>query len=405
MKRHLLKKEITTVIFIVMLFVFAIINFIHTFPYFKEMEMGKIENMDEIDTIIQKVDSVINENIYGKYAFIEAQGIWNLILGKNEIDGFGHIKDKNGYLHYTDFWNDQNDDINGLVQTVIDLKDYVKQYDTEVIVLMPPVKDDINDVSYDKGMPYCDKNWVADEYLDKLQKAGINTLDFRKVLKESGLTYKDMFYVTDHHWTTEAVFEAYKSFVNQMDSWYNLNLDPDGLFTDINNYNILKYTDSTLGSHGRDTGIVYAGGLDDFTLMYPKFYTNFKYEWCLTDTTSVLNGRFEETLVSTYNIVNSNIYEQDKYAAYMNAINTVDRVENKMNTEAPKVLFLRDSCTSPFAAFAALNFSQTDLIWTLKLDNDLEDYVDLSDYDYIFVSLYPDSLKNSMFKFNVNESK
>ena len=168
----------------------------------------------------------------------------------------------------------------------------------------------------------------------------------------------------------------------------------------VDNYNILEYKESNLGSHGRGTGIVYAGGLDDFTLMYPKYPTNFKYVWNLAGTESVLYGRFEDTLVSTYNIVNDKIYDQDKYSAYMNAISTYDFIVNNDNVDAPKVLFLRDSCTSPFAAFAAQLFSETDLIWTLKLDNDLDSYVDIAKYDYIIVSLYPDSLKNSMFKFN-----
>ena len=120
---------------------------------------------------------------------------------------------------------------------------------------------------------------------------------------------------------------------------------------------------------------------------------------------SVLNGRFEDTMVSTYNIINSNVYGQDKDAAYMNGIDTYDNIVNNDNTEAPKVLFLRDSCTSPFAAFASQVFSETDLIWTYKLNNDLEEYVDIEKYDYIIVSLYPDSLKDNMFQFNLSESE
>ena len=89
----------------------------------------------------------------------------------------------------------------------------------------------------------------------------------------------------------------------------------------------------------------------------------------------------------------------------MNGIANYDFIDNKKNVDAPKVLFLRDSCTSPFAAFAAQLFSETDLIWSLKLNNDLEDNVDINKYDYIVVSLYPDSLKNSMFNFSMNESE
>ena len=32
-----------------------------------------------------------------------------------------------------------------------------------------------------------------------------------------------------------------------------------------------------MGSQGRDTGEIYAGPLDDYTFIYPKFDTKFKY--------------------------------------------------------------------------------------------------------------------------------
>lgn len=405
MRKHIIKKEITTVIFMLLLFAFAAVNFMHTLPYFKDVETNEIDELGDIQDIIVNVENIMNENVYSKYTFVEAYGLWNLILAKKEVDGFSHIKDDNGYLHYSDFWNDQSDDIDELVNTVLALRDKVEENGTEVIVLMPPVKDDEASVTYGTGMPYCDKNWIADEYLSKLAAAGVNVLDFRETLDESGMSYDEMFYVTDHHWTTQAVFVCYQEFVKQMEAWYDIELDPTGLYTDINNYNVLLYEDATLGSHGRDTGIVYAGGLDDFTLMYPKYYTNFTYTWEINEMESVLNGRFEDTMVSTYNIINSNVYGQDKYAAYMNGIDTYDNIVNNDNTEAPKVLFLRDSCTSPFAAFASQVFSETDLIWTYKLNNDLEEYVDIEKYDYIIVSLYPDSLKDNMFQFNLSESE
>lgn len=403
MKRHIRKKEITSLLFILGLFAFAVINFIHTWPYFQKVTLSEIKDLSRLQQVINQTEDIIDENVYNKYFFVEAYGVWNLILDKKEIDGFAHIKDDEGFLHYSNFWNDSSDDVDSLVDTVVQLQQKTKENGTEVIVVMPPVKDDEEQVSYMDGMPYCDRNWVADSYLEKLQKQGIHVIDFRDTLRQSGMTYDEIFYVTDHHWTTEATFVCYQEFVKQMDDWYNLNLDPDGRYTDINNYNVLEYKDATLGSHGRDTGIVYAGGLDDFTVMYPKYKTNFHYVWNLSDTDQILDGRFEDTVLSTYNIVNSNVYTQDKYSSYMNGIATYDKIENKDKPDAPKILFLRDSCTSPFAAFVAQVFSQTDLVWTYKLDNDLDEYVNIEDYDYIVVSLYPDSLKENMFQFSVGE--
>ena len=405
MKKHIIKKNITSFIFIIMLFVFAGLNFRHTWPKLKNIDLSSVKDISQLQSAVDEAETIIDDNVYQKYAFIEAYGLWHLILDKKEVSGFAHIKDDKGYIHYSDFWNDQNNDISNIVNVVLELKEKVAANGTELIVVMPPVKDSETLVSYETGMPYCDKNWVADEYLRRLEEKGVKIIDFRDTLKKSHLSYSDSFYITDHHWTTTAVFECFVEFTKKMNEWYGEDLDPEKLYTNIDNYNVLEYKDSNLGSHGRGTGIVYAGGLDDFTLMYPKYETDFMYTWSMMGAESVLHGRFEDTLVSTYNIVNDNIYTQDKYASYMNGIANYDFIDNKKNVDAPKVLFLRDSCTSPFAAFAAQLFSETDLIWSLKLNNDLEDYVDINKYDYIVVSLYPDSLKNSMFNFSMNESE
>ena len=399
MRRLIIKKEITSIVFIIMLFVLAGINLYHTLPYLKNVDVSKVENLNNVRTLVSNYESTITENIFGRYSFIEGYGLWNLVLNKKEINGFSHIKDDNGYLHYSDFWNMENNDIDLIVNQILVLEDKVSKYNTEVVIIMPPSKDHDSYVSYQPGMPYPDKNWAADKYMSILESNGIKTIDFRNILLKSGMKYGEMYYVTDHHWTTKAVFYCYTEFVKIMNNWYNLSLDSKGIMTDENNYNILEYRNSNLGSHGRGTGIVYAGGLDDFTLMYPKYPTNMSYTWGVQNAQSVLNGRFEDTVVSTYNIINSNIYTQDKYAAYLNGIADWDKIKNNLNKAGKKVLFLRDSCSSPFAAFASQLFYETDLVWTLKLNFDLEEKFNLEEYDYIFISLYPDNLKENMFRF------
>ena len=387
MRRHIISKVITSLLFIIGLFAFAVINFIHTYPYLKEVSLDKITDLDSLQQVVVQTEDVIDENVYNKYTFIEAHGIWNLLLNKKEIDGFTRIKDEQGLLHCADFWNDYGNVAEDLVDEVMQLQQRVQESGGEVIVLMPPAKDDASQVEYAKGIPYTDKNWVADEYLAKLEENGIHTLDFRETLKASEMTYEEKFYAT---------FLCYQEFVKKMDEWYNLDLDPEGLYTDSQNYNILKYEDSNLGSHGRDTGIAYAGGLDDFIVMYPKYKTSFHYEW----DGQVVDGRFEDTVLCVYNLINDHIYTQDKYSTYLNGVSTCDKIQNLDNPDAPKILFLRDSYTSPLGAFVSQVFSETDLVWTYKLNYDIDKYVDIEDYDYIVVSLYPDSLTKDMFRFN-----
>ncbi len=98
-----------------------------------------------------------------------------------------------------------------------------------------------------------------------------------------------------------------------------MNLDENHYYRDKENYNSIVYPKSFLGSMGRKTGILY-GGIDDFTLIYPKFKTNYTY---YTDSKSQkfeLKGRFEESLILSYPFnadLNLMDGQSDKYFTYL----------------------------------------------------------------------------------------
>ncbi len=63
-----------------------------------------------------------------------------------------------------------------------------------------------------RGQVAGDEDSFIDRLMADLESAGIQTVDVRSTLKELDAAGTQVYYRTDHHWTTDAAYAAYKSF-------------------------------------------------------------------------------------------------------------------------------------------------------------------------------------------------
>ena len=291
MKKNIkIENYIFSVIFLIAMFSLSILSATNTLPKLKEIVVGivdEIGSMDEQDMTVEavsgvvskgllQIDSSITENVYNRYMWIEAYGTVNRLLGKKEINGFSYAVDENGAYNSVNFWADVRDqNVQRYAQQLLLFKQSVEEKGSKFIFLAFPNKYDEAWNSGYYGIPYNGYNSHMDELLLWNRRYGIDCIDFREVLEDSGLTFKDMFYRTDHHWTAYAAFLSFKELVAYMNEEFGENLDEDGFYRDINNYEIEWLEDMYLGSSGRNVGISFAGeGLEDFQVMKPKFSLN-----------------------------------------------------------------------------------------------------------------------------------
>ena len=167
---------------------------------------------------------------------------------------------------------------------------------------MPPDKYIKGYTEFPKGIPYNFANETADNLIKGIKDIGIDTIDFREDLLDNGIAKEDLFFKTDHHWTIETAFWAYTKLVDELNYKYNLNLDKYRFYRNKDNYNFIEYKNSYIGSMARKASIYY-GGVDDFTLIYPKFTTNFEFMSQTKDRVVNLQGRFEDSLISTIHLI------------------------------------------------------------------------------------------------------
>ena len=90
--QEMLEKKIFSIVFLVGLFTFSVLSVNRTFPVLANDPKLAVENdatYEEAATkTISQIETDISENIYGRYALIEAYGEINRVIGKKEINCF-----------------------------------------------------------------------------------------------------------------------------------------------------------------------------------------------------------------------------------------------------------------------------------------------------------------------------
>lgn len=397
MNRLFIKKLITTVFFLVILFGFSFVNIFTNYNVIK-LSVEKKEGV-LLKEYISGIENTINENVYGKYKLIEAYGYIQKLMDKNEVSNFEVVKDTEGKLHFT-YFTDKPNPTKHLTEKLSRFNDNIKKPQTKLVYLMTPDKYIKGHTEFPKGIPYNYNNETADRFLSELNLVGIDSIDLRKGILESGIKGNDLFFNTDHHWKIETAFWGFKQLLMNINEKYSLNIDNINFYTDINNYNIIKYEDSFIGSMGRKTGKYYTD-VDDFSLIYPKFKTNYDFYFENKFTKGTLTGRFEEALIAINPIRKYDTYGiiSDKYFSYLYGNQPFAHIRNKENPNGLKVLFVKDSLAVPLVSFFSSVCSDVYLIDPRYYKGDTLNFINSTELDYVFISFSPQNLVEEFFEF------
>lgn len=404
MKRYLNRHSVFAVMFIVMVFSFAAKNALQEYPTLSQTLQGfkNFKNVEGLKSTIKDVDKNINDKLLLKKQFVEGYGYLQVLMGKNEFNNFAYAKDDNGFLNYATIYSKKDPLVEEYAKRISRLKTSVEKDGTKVMFISPPSKSIAEPTKNSEDLEIQDYNPLQNEFLYDLHRNGVDYLDLRKPLLESNISKEDLFYKTDHHWTSQSAFVSFSAIVEKMKASYGVNLDTNGFYSNLDNYNQRTYKNDLLGSQGRDTGINYSG-LDDFTLIWPKFETNFTYD--STDNYGEKvhrEGSFEQSLLTPQALSHeSDIYEVSSYDTYTDGVRAFNKIVNTNNPKGPKVLMIRDSFSNPVEAFLSPLCSEIHAIWPLAKDGkvDIEKYLQDNKFDYVFVMLYPGNINDSGIDF------
>lgn len=255
--------KVMAVMFVVVLFVIAGISDYKVMNFYINDEIDYNEWNASTDS---KFETDYISNFWLKYNYVNLNGFVSNLIGQQKMNGV--VKLDNGYL-LSPMGEISQDNIIQFANQTESFNNNLKNRNIQYIyTILPYVAD-----KYNSQMPVGVVDY-GNANLDKMKSAmserNIEILDLREKLFEEGLETYDIFYKTDHHWTTKGGFWAFNELVKYLEetNGFLANQAIKGL----GNYSVTTYEKWHLGSNGQRTGIYYAG-IDDFDLILPNFDT------------------------------------------------------------------------------------------------------------------------------------
>ena len=299
-------------------------------------------------------ERTFNNKIYKKDNYIDIYGLFQKILLKRVVedvdDNKNVVRMNNGKLTFVyPNWN-----VDEEAKKIINLSEYAKSKKIYMTYINIPWR-----VKDNSELPFYMKDCVTstnNKMLSKLSNGNVNIIDLENMLDGD---YDDWFYNTDHHWTTDTAFTAYKIIMNDLDNELGLGLTDKYL----SNFKVEKYKNIFLGTYGKRVGKYY-GGMDDFTYITPYFDTKFEvinYR-DVGEVESVKKGNFKDALTYPEFLDKNLDRDLSVYYTYSKGTKAEVNITNLQSYNNKKLLVIKDSFADSIYPFFALNFQKTKVI-------------------------------------------
>ena len=252
-------------------------------------------------------------------------------------------------------------DVNEIARQTVEFAQALREEGIPFLFVNTPFKIDPEDKQLPVGVEdYSNEN--ADRFLSVLRDNGVPTLDLRERERAEGLDHYSLFYPTDHHWTAETGFWAFREIVSRLAA-EDASFTVDGLVLDGGEYEKTVLRDVYLGSHGRRVGPWYAG-MDDLSLIEPRFDTSLRF--LAADTGEVHEGDFSEALLFP-EMLEGDPFLRSRYDVYLGGEYARMLLTNgsaaqglEVQSTPKKLLIFKDSFSLVLAPFMALGYEETE---------------------------------------------
>lgn len=331
-----------------------------------------------------KFETDVASTFYNKFGFVNFNGAVSNILGQPTVNGV--IKLNNGYL-FTAMDYSSDDVLQEYADSTVKFNNYLKNRGTVLVYASTPYTSS----KYDPQLPigiedYGNDN--IDRFLEMIQSAGVDVIDFRATMYEDGIDQYDMMYRTDHHWTTEAGFYAYGILEDYIVEKTGCSVDER--VSDISNYTVTTYKKWHLGSRGQRTGIYYAG-IDDFDLIIPDFETTIQ-------NTAGTVGSMQELMINMKPLANKDYTSRYTYDYVLG-----DSLGNYTNLDCKndiRILIITDSFGVAVAPYLVMGFQRFSHVSGSDVTGITPEYIEAFDPDVVIMMYYPDKLQGGSKSFS-----
>lgn len=329
------------------------------------------ENQESNDSI-EQVKSAYTESLWNKQGLINLNGFMARklnIRGQYSDIGMYVLDDAYVVTAYPETSTDYE------VDQMTQLKEFLDKRGINLLYVNEPVKYLDDSLFEEKFGVECYSNRNADLFMERIREAGISAIDLREELTEDGMNIYDMFYRTDHHWTTESGFWAARKIAEGLNEYCGYNIDIS--MYDEDNYTFQKWEDCWLGEQGRKIAESYVG-LDDFTLIKPKFQT----ELFIRENGEYKQGSFDD-LIEEERYVTEGVKPSEALSWYYSY--ELRRTRNEQ-ADYGKILVLLDSYGHVSMPYLSLAVRDLDYRMLRNKKYNLPEIIEKGKYDTVIVA-------------------
>lgn len=312
---------------------------------------------------------------------IEINGFFQRIIGRKIVDDVDPknkvVKLNGGGLTFIS----PKEDIATRANNMIMFNEFLKNKNIQSLYIQAPHKTD----KYNNDLPIGVYNYAndnADNFLKAIE-GKIDFIDIREEMHKDGLNNKDYFFKTDHHWTPEGAFYAFTKVAKRLSDDYGFYIDDK--YLDSNSYDKKILEKWFLGSQGKRVGTLY-GGVDDISLIIPKFKTNFDFSLPFSGISR--SGEWLDTVLTDRSNEGIDYYGSSAYLMYGEDW-PLSIVKNFNSDNSKEILIIRDSFGCTFTPFLSLVCEELNVMDVRHYKNSVYDYVEENKPDMVLFLFNP----------------
>ena len=262
------------------------------------------------------------------------------------------------------------------VSQTLAFRDFLKENNINLLYVNEPTKY-VDDLQFRESLgveSYSNRN--ADLFLSRIREAGVSTIDLRDNLTADGIDVKDLFYNTDHHWTTGAGLWASRIMADGLNRYCGYDIDLS--IYDEDRYEYKTWSSCWLGEQRRKTGAY--SDLDDYTEIKPAFETDYTF---INNDQTTYNGDFSNFINEDFYVTSDNVYVDASWHYSYQLINCINN-----NVDSGKVLLIADSYDHVTECFLSLGVHEIDVIILRDAEDDfhLKEHILQNGYDTVVIA-------------------
>ncbi len=185
---------------------------------------------------------------------------------------------------------------------------------------------------------------------------GVGILDIASAML-SKKNETQLFYKTDHHWTSEGAYTAY------------------GVWAEANSVEVREKKDYTIETADNFYGTAYSKS----ALWNEKPDTIEVWKYPIDVTVKVGDAKYDSMFFDEH------LERMDKYPVFLNGNNSLVEITNNSNPSGKRVLVIKDSYAHCFVPFITENCSQIDMVDLRYYLDQVSRLTDKNDYDEVLV--------------------